>query len=156
MGSQTWHLQTVQGSETKASTEQKIWAAFGSSIPQPPLSLSSSPQIPSPGKSSVYRRENLFLKALIVLAIIGAISVKREIRLLFQIRSSSDIQNSALQPKPKSRQSWFCTTRKMDASGSCLLTPQHKQNRANPCCAPASPRTITISNSNNLTKTQRN
>lgn len=60
-----------------------------------------TPKLHLQGKSSVYRRENLFLKALIVFAIIGAISVKREMRPLFQIHSSLDIYHQGYTIKPK-------------------------------------------------------
>lgn len=56
--------------------------------PAPTVLIFITPKFHLQGKSSVYRRENLFLKALIVLAIIGAISVKRKIRPLFQIRGT--------------------------------------------------------------------
>ena len=59
--------------------------------PAPTVLIFLTPKFHLQGKSSVYRRENLFLKALIVLAIMGAISVKRKIRPLFQIHGTSHI-----------------------------------------------------------------
>lgn len=98
--------------------------------PTPTVLVFLTPKFHLQGKSSVYRRENLFLKALIVLAIMGAISVEREIRPLFQIRGSLD-NTSGLQSAKVLPHSWFCTTRKTD---SCWLTSQHKQqHRATTC-----------------------
>lgn len=76
-GAGLWHtgryLQTVQESETKSSTKRKIWVFCGHplllSLPSLYFCFPDSTSKASP----IYRRENLFLKALIVLAIIGAI-----------------------------------------------------------------------------------
>lgn len=101
------HLQTGQDSETKR--------------PRPPSEAPfPNPQCPCfpplkfhlQGQASVYRRENLFLKALIVLAIIGAISVKREIREWFQM--------CAVQTHPtKPHYSRLCMTKWIRAGAIC-------------------------------------
>lgn len=88
--------------DQKVASKQRILVSFGSSIPQPHCPGTPPHKFHLQGESSVYRRENLFLKALIVLAIIGAISARREIRQLFQIMAvytrtvSADNQGQAL------------------------------------------------------------
>lgn len=64
----------IRGPEIPQSQDSGLLWRFQS--PTPTVLVFHIPKFHLQGEASVYRRENLFLKALIVLAIIGAISVK--------------------------------------------------------------------------------
>lgn len=73
-GAGLWHTgRYLQESEDKSSTKQKIWVFCGHPLLLSLLSLHFCFPDSTSKASPIYRRENLFLKALIVLAIIGAI-----------------------------------------------------------------------------------
>ena len=138
--------------DQKPPRSERSWSPLEVPFPNP-----HCPRIPLrkfhfQGKSSVYRRENLFLKALIVLAIIGAISVKREIRQLFQIHGSVD--TSGLQ----SNKALLLLALHSQTNGykqQLSANPIEKQQpKGNTSPAPARPLTIIPSNSHNFTKTQ--
>lgn len=75
----------LQDSETKLPQSKRFGSPWKFHSPTPTVLVFLTPKFHLQGKSSAYRRENLFLKALIVLAIMGAISVEREIRPLFRM-----------------------------------------------------------------------
>ena len=72
-GLQVQHLKTIGVRVQKFLQSKSCWSPLKVAFHNPHCPCISHPEFHLQGKASVYRRENLFLKSLIVLAIMGAI-----------------------------------------------------------------------------------